>query len=178
MSRHNKIVAGMLPALIILFFILGLAGVVGPSLERTVTTDPSALAQDQLDAIATAFQEYHDELGEWPSVGDSDRFMQAMHSAYVTGFSCLRKRPETAQYWRGPYLRPVQSQFNRDQDPCVDPWDRGFRIYRFPEHSPLGGRLGRICAVSLGPNGTLDTPPAGIASGFASGDDLVRLIFR
>jgi len=176
--RHPKKLAGVLPGLIVLLFILGLAGVIGPSLERTVKLEPNTIAEDQLDAIAAAFIDYCDELGEWPSVGEADRYMQAMHCAYITGFSCLRERPDSAQFWRGPYLRPSRTQFMAEQNPCVDPWMRGYRIYRFPANSPLGGENGTICAVSIGPNGNLDTPSAGIASGFASGDDLIRVISR
>ncbi|MFH1999286.1 MAG: hypothetical protein ABIK28_06375 [Planctomycetota bacterium] len=176
--RHKNILAGAFPGLIVLFFIIGIAGVIGPSLERTPMVDPHAVANAQLKAIAEAFIDYNDELGEWPSLGAADRFMPAMHSAYITGFSCLRERPAAARIWRGPYLRPARTPSKAEQDPCVDPWMHGYQIYRFPAHSTLGGDQGAICAVSLGPNGVLDTLPEGIASGFATGDDLIRIINR
>lgn len=165
--QSNRIWVDTLPGAAIVALIVGVAGVLGPAMQPSGSDDPSARAGKELEAIAGAFQAYHEHIGTWPTTGKSDHCAPAVFSAYLSGFDGLEEKPETCRGWGGPYLQTE-----------VDPWGRGYQIHRFPAHSPLGGVRGSIVAVSLGPDGVLDTPAAGLAVGKPSNDDLVKVINR
>ena len=169
-----------MPGAAIVALIVGVAGVLGPAMQPSGSDDPSARAGRELEAIAGAFQSYHEKIGTWPTTGKSDRCAPAVFSAYLSGFDCLVEKPDHGRRWGGPYLRtdPPSSGSHPDMASTVDPWGRGYQIHRFPAHSSLGGFRGTIVAVSLGPDGVLDTPAAGLAVGKPSNDDLVMVINR
>jgi hypothetical protein len=167
--QSNRTWVDFLPGVAIVALIVGIAGVLGPAMQSSGSGDPSVRAGRELEAIACAFSEYREQIGAWPTTGRSDQCAPAVFSAYLSGFSCLVERPETGRRWGGPYL---------DMQAAVDPWGRGYQIHRYPAHSTLGGSHGTIVAVSLGPNGLLDTPDAGLAVGKPSNDDLVVIINR
>jgi hypothetical protein len=162
----------------VLALVAGVAGVLSPALESSGRDAFQEESKTQLQAIAKAFREFRRDMGVWPSTGLTERGAPGVHCAYLTGYRCLFDDMDHVEEWRGPYLVHLSSgsKLTLEEGAALDPWGHSYQIYRFPAHTALGGERGVISAVSLGPNGTVDTSFAGIAKGQPAGDDLVKVV--
>jgi hypothetical protein len=162
----------------VLVLVVGVAGVLSPALLGPEADASQQKSKTQLQAIAKAFCDFKKDMGVWPSTGLTERGAPGVHCAYLGGYKCLFDEMSHIQEWHGPYLQSSSpsSDLTHEQESALDPWGHSYKIYRFPAHTALGGEHGVISAVSGGPNGTIDTPFAGIARGQARGDDLVIVV--
>ena len=103
----------LLELLVVMVIIGLLAGIVGPSLFKSVSRSELTSTQAQVDAIAKALDQYRLDTGRYPSAQD--------------GLAALMQRPATEPNWNGPYLKKAVP---------TDPWGQPYQ-YRSPgEHNP------------------------------------------
>lgn len=163
-----------------------LAGVVAPMARDEMGITRTMRAQNDLGAIAGAFDRYREHEGEWPSCADANR---PGRSVAVSRFACLFEPPVGAKGWRGPYLRTAERAPRRaapggaDALPLhavadlstrvrLDPWGGEYRALW-----PREGRSARaIVLASVGPNGLLETTLDAAAAGRAGGDDRIEVV--
>jgi hypothetical protein len=148
---------------------LGLVAAVGIVIPATTAFERQA--SDELALIREAFETYQTDTGDWPR--HACQSATAFSSAYLAGYSCLYDNVNESDCWDGPYLchvipedavfvgtRPVQGV-----DP-LDPWGNCYIVYRFQ-----GGH--RICILTMGADGTVNTDLDNIYQGTPAGDDQI-----
>lgn len=120
-SVHLKHQGFTLMELLLVVVILGLlAAFVGPTLYKQIKPAKQTLARAQMQSFMTALDNYYIDNERFPSIQQ--------------GLAALRKKPEGAKKWQGPYLK---------KEIPLDPWGKAY-IYRAP------GRNGGYEIVSLG----------------------------
>jgi hypothetical protein len=185
---HNKLKHFFLqasPFLGVLVIMLAVSGILLP--ERTTPTgpDPVERADREVDRIVTAFHQYCDDLDAWPVPGKGETKAPPVYHADVRDYACLFEHPADSKNWRGPYLAPSpksgeESSFtyagSSARDFYVDPWGHGYKVHGFPPSPESNIISERVVVICSGPNGVLDTPPAGIVHCRPVGDDSIRII--
>ena len=164
-----------------------LGGVVVPMARKEMGITRRMRAENDLAAIAGAFERYHEHLGGWPACKEADR---PGASVAVSRFMCLYENPGGLATWRGPYLRTDDSPIAaRVASPAAetlplhtsaelslrvrrDPWGREYRVLW-----PRDGAASRVLAiVSLGENGVLETTLEDLAASRKGGDDVIQIV--
>lgn len=168
------------PFLVVLGFIICIAGVLGPAFQEPKEISAEEKAENALTAIVSAFRKYHDDMGCWPEPRQGTTGLPAVSSTYLSGYRCLVDGSTAMQGWQGPYLRtsPPSSNKHYEQASSLDPWGNSYQVFWYPAHSSLGGPQGTITVLSAGPDGMVDTSLAEMVIGKRNGDDLVRIISR
>jgi general secretion pathway protein G len=125
MMRLKRAKGFSLMELLVVMVILGLiAATVGPTLYKRIKPAKQTAARDQLRNFSTALDDYFIDVGQYPT--------------NQQGLEALRKKPEGAAKWNGPYLK---------KEIPTDPWGHAY-VYRSP------GRSGGYEIISYGADGT------------------------
>ena len=98
----------LIELLVVVTIIALFAALVGPRLFKHVGKSRTTAAKAQINAFQTALGVYKLDTGSFP--------------ATTQGLDALRKKPDGAERWDGPYL---------PQDIPLDPWGHAY-IYKFP----------------------------------------------
>lgn len=110
--------------LLIVMVILGLiAASVGPTLYKRIAPAKQTAARDQIQSFSTALDNFFIDAGRYPTTQE--------------GLAALRKKPEGAAKWEGPYLK---------KEIPTDPWGNAY-VYKAP------GRSGGYEITSYGADG-------------------------
>lgn len=110
--------------LLIVMVILGLiAASVGPTLYKRIAPAKQTAARDQIQSFSTALDNFFIDAGRYPTTQE--------------GLAALRKKPEGAAKWEGPYLK---------KEIPNDPWGNAY-VYKAP------GRSGGYEITSYGADG-------------------------
>ncbi|MBU0753668.1 MAG: type II secretion system protein GspG [Planctomycetes bacterium] len=168
------------PFLVVLVLIVCIAGVLGPAFQQPKEISAQEEAERAIQAIATAFHRFHDDIGRWPAPCQGMAGLPAVSCSYLSGYRCLVDVSNAPKGWQGPYLQTTPPSTNRhyEQASSLDPWGNSFEVFWYPANSALGGPRGTIAVLSAGPDGMVDTPLAVLAIGESAGDDLVKIISR
>ena len=120
--------------LLVVIAILGLLiGYVAPRYFGQVSHAEVKSAQNQMDAIAKALEQYRLDMGRYPSAGE--------------GLAVLVQSPTAAtERWRGPYLKKAVPP---------DPWGGSYRYEPLPAQDQF--RLSSL-GVTAGPAAAAPTP--------------------
>jgi len=113
----------LIELLVVLVIIGLLAALVGPSLYQRISPAKESAARAQIENFATALDGFLVDVGRYPSTQE--------------GLNALRVKPESADKWKGPYLK---------KEIPLDPWGQAY-VYRAP------GRSGGYEIVSYGADG-------------------------
>jgi general secretion pathway protein G len=101
----------LIELLVVVTIIALFAALVGPRLFKHVGKSRATAARAQISSFQTALGVYKLDTGTFPTTDQ--------------GLEALRKKPDGAERWDGPYL---------PQDIPFDPWGRPY-LYKFPgEH--------------------------------------------
>ena len=122
---HHKLDKGftLIELLIVLVIIGLLAALVGPTLYQRLKPAKQSVAKAQIENFMTALDSYFIDVGSYPSTQE--------------GLLALRNKPQSANNWRGPYLKKELPN---------DPWGKAY-TYRAP------GRNGGYEILSYGADG-------------------------
>jgi len=173
----------MIEAVVIVAVLAILAGIITPMVVKEVAKSKVTRAKADMDAIATAFNQYYVDTSFWP-----ERFDGAASSrADFLQFRSLYRNSQNLTGWDGPYLeRGVLQGSNmqavrgsgNNRVGLLDPWKQPFQIVYGAANAPGAGVAGAVAIVSAGPNRTHDTADNRALIGDPQGDDLVRVITR
>ncbi len=138
-------------------------------------TTKETQATNDLKNIATAFERYNTDVGEWPR--HACQSPNSFSSAYLAGYSCLFDNVYQRENWDGPYMSPLipSDAVFVTGEPCpgvdpADPWGECYMVYRFK-----GGRY--VSIVCKGPDRTVNTDLEGILAGKPIGDDQIVTLY-
>ena len=124
MTRSDMNKGFTLMELLIVLVIVGLlAALVGPTLYQRLKPAKQSVAKAQIENFMTALDSFFVDVGRYPTTQE--------------GLSVLRKKPQSANNWNGPYLKKELPK---------DPWGKAY-IYRTP------GRNGAYEILSYGADG-------------------------
>jgi type II secretory pathway pseudopilin PulG len=173
----------MVEAVVIIGVLAILAGIVTPLVIREVAKSKVARVRTDMEAIATAFNQYFADTSYWPEKWDG----AANDRVDLDEFPALYANSESLIGWDGPYLeRGVLSggvmQATKgtgdSRTGLVDPWKQPFQVVYGIAAAAGAGAAGAISLVSAGPNQVHDTSDANALMGEATNDDIVRVITR
>ncbi|QDQ25411.1 type II secretion system protein GspG [Chitinimonas arctica] len=122
--RRRQIGFTLLELLIALVIIGLLVGVVGPNLFKNLGKSEVTTAQQQIDALSKALEQYRLDTGHFPRTEQ--------------GLASLMAQPSDEPRWRGPYLKKAVPP---------DPWGQPYQ-YRSP-----GSNSRDFDLLSNGPSG-------------------------
>lgn len=114
----------LIEMLVVLVIITLLATLVGPKLFNKIGSSKVKVAGAQLELIVSGLDTYRLDVGDYPTTEQ--------------GLMALRKMPEGAKNWDGPYLA---------KDIPMDPWDNPYQYKRPGKESPFA-------LFTLGKDGT------------------------
>jgi general secretion pathway protein G len=109
MRRRREAGFTLLELLVVLGIMALLATVAGPQVMRYLGQARSETAKVQINAIASALELYHLDVGAYPP--------------QQVGLAALVQQPAGVARWKGPYLKKVEG--------LIDPWGRPYQ-YRYP----------------------------------------------
>lgn len=174
----------LIEAIVLLAILAVMAGFLVPVIGRPAESGQRVRAERDMRRVADAFRAYHRDTGQWPSNGPLNP--RGNLAQELTWFPCLYQDVHSHAGWSGPYLADgIEDEvFGRivARPQCaaprglVDPWGRPYLVYYFGKRRT--GDRGGIILVCEGPNGAMDTAPAGAWAEVPQGDDLVLLIAR
>ena len=113
----------LIEMLVVLVLMAMLAGLVGPRLFQKVGSSKVKVAQSQIELLTSALDTYRLDVGRYPTTQQ--------------GLGALRREPEGARNWDGPYIA---------KDVPFDPWE-------MPYHYKAPGEDGPFALYSLGLDG-------------------------
>jgi len=113
----------LIEMLVVLVIITLLATLVGPKLFNKIGSSKVKVAGAQIELIVSALDTYRLDVGNYPTTEQ--------------GLAALRKKPEGAKNWDGPYLA---------KDIPLDPWDN-------PYHYKSPGKENPYALYTLGKDG-------------------------
>jgi type II secretory pathway pseudopilin PulG len=178
----------MIEAVVIVAVLAILAGIVTPLVVREVAKSKVSRVRNDMEAIATAFNQYYVDTSFWPGRLATDRFAGAASSqAVMDTYTSLYTDPTNLTGWDGPYLergvlngatmQATKGAGNALTGLC-DPWKIQFRIVYGAAGAAGAGAAGAISVVSAGPDRVFQTTDTNALMGEATGDDVVRVITR
>jgi general secretion pathway protein G len=113
----------LMELLIVLVIVGLLAALVGPTLYQQIKPAKQSAARAQIENFATALDSFFIDVGRHPTTQE--------------GLAVLRSKPDSAEKWKGPYLK---------KEIPLDPWGNAY-VYASP------GRSGGYEIVAYGADG-------------------------
>ena len=123
MTKYRQFGFTLMELLLVVVILGLLAAFVGPALYKQIKPAKQTLARAQIQSFMTALDNYYIDINRFPTT--------------QLGLQALRKKPEGAKKWQGPYMK---------KEIPKDPWGKAY-IYRAP------GRSGGYEIISLGADG-------------------------
>ena len=165
-----------------------LAGIVTPLVVREVAKSKVSRVKNDMEAIATAFNQYFVDTSFWPGRLTTDRFAGAASSqAVMDTYTSLYTDPTNLTGWDGPYLErgvlngavmQTTEVAGTALAALAAPWKQNFRVVYGAAGAAGAGAAGAISVVSAGPDRTFNTTDTDALMGEATGDDIVRVVTR
>ncbi|MBK8231866.1 MAG: hypothetical protein IT349_18360 [Candidatus Eisenbacteria bacterium] len=173
----------MIEAIVIVAVIAIIGGILTPMVIKEVAKAKISRSRADMEALATAFNEYYVDTSYWPEAANGSQNTQVD----LVGFACMFTNAQNLVGWDGPYLERAVRQnnvqvvsytANSTYYGTIDQWGRPFRVFYGAVGSGNGGAGGAIALVSGGPNKTINTNAANALSGVATSDDLVKIVSK
>jgi type II secretory pathway pseudopilin PulG len=173
----------MIEAVVIVAVLAILAGIVTPLVVREVAKGKVSRVRNDMEAVATAFNQYYVDTSYWPEAWTG----AASSTVDLLTFPSLYANSQNLTGWDGPYMERgvmngavMQATIGAGnaRTGLIDPWKTPFRIVYGALGAAGAGAAGAISVVSAGPDRVFNTSTTSALAGEATGDDIVRVITR